>query len=80
MPGAKIGTLLLQMVSCKRFGVNENILSASNEKFPFEDDKIFQMSLDLLCLLIKDDIIRCHILSLVIEVHLKELLHLIESG
>ena len=46
--GTEIGTLLLHMVSWKWFGVNENILSASIEKFPFEADKIFQMTLDLI--------------------------------
>ena len=46
--GAKIGTFLLQMVSWKRFWINENILSASIKKFPFEADKIFQMTLDLI--------------------------------
>ena len=46
--GAKIGTFLPQMVSLKRFGINRNILSASIEKFQFEADKIFQMTLDLI--------------------------------
>jgi hypothetical protein len=45
---AKIGTFLPQIVSWKRFGINENILSASIKKFPFEADKIFQMTLDLI--------------------------------